>query len=342
MSSSTSSFRRVPPTTRGPWPIVAAGFLVVLLLGGADTFLRSRNVRFALKTPLTWARTLRALPKESESKILLFYGSSRVNLGFSPADFDSQVKKLGGSIRSVNLGLDGHAAGIGIVAHRDLMPACDVLMVDVMPMAPRNPGQDREWKELKSASVLSVASDALGAWIDRTFAFPSFQRALRNFNETLAVRRSRLHDDGWQEVNYDLGSDALKRDLAHRVEQASSDMPDPEIVRASLRQFAGDLREIQARQHCRLVLVRMPVGYAVRQVENAKFAKLNVFGILREELPMALIIDANEEPVLRNYQAVEGSHLDGSQAARFSMDLATIIYKWLAAEDTTYARRPAG
>jgi len=305
-------------------------------LVAADLTIRHMGFLYAPKTPLTWYNlAVREPPPRGTS--VGFYGSSRVNLGFSPDDFDDQVAKLGGRTRSLNLALDGHTAGLGALLEADLPFGRDILIMELMVAAPLSEMEERTLEKVRRAVLLDRINNRVGIWFDRHMVLHRFRTVVAYELGHMTTRRFIYHDNGWNEAHYDDGGFRIERvrEVRRRrvrrllaSKQTQPVAPAPEILH-KWRRYAEMLREIQERQGCSIVLLRMPLGLLAEQEAQFFMKQFDPTTILGD-IPGVLIVDANTHPQVSGFKVADESHLTASEARRFSRALARVVYPWYA------------
>jgi len=334
LSLSTSSFRRTIPVGGGYRLVVLSLLTAVVPLIAVDLAIRRMGFLYAPKTPLSWYNLATREPPE-DCVSVGFYGSSRVNLGFSPQDFDDQVAKLGGRTRSLNLALDGHTAGLGALLETDLPFGRDILIMELLAAAPLSEMEERTLEKVRRAVLLDRINNRVGIWLDRHMVLHRFRTVVAYELGHMTTRRFIYHDNGWNEAHYDDGGFRIERVIERRRQDldrhlasrdASNEPPDPGTVQR-WQQFAAMLQQIRDRQGCAIVIVRMPIGSLADRMALVAMERLNPLDVLAN-IPGVLIIDGNTHPEVSGFHAADESHLTAAEARRFSRALARVIYPW--------------
>lgn len=135
-----------------------------------------------------------------------------------------------------------------------------------------------------------------------------------------------LHGSRWFEVDDSGLSQAARAMLAEQEVQQfrlSGQNPTP----AQLQALIAETRDLVSRIESRggaVLLVRMPSDRQVRQVEDARFPDDRYWKLLAAELPGHCLHFA-DDPILRNLDTYDGSHLGAANASVFSRRLAEIL-----------------
>ncbi|MBN2583270.1 MAG: hypothetical protein JXL80_09385 [Planctomycetes bacterium] len=338
MSSSISSFER-PIPVRGGWRLVILALAAAVVpLAVADAAIRQMGFVYAPKTALTWYELATGEPPRDRLAVA-FYGSSRVNLGFSPDDFDAEVGRLGGRSSSLNLGLDGHTAGAGALVEERSPYKRDILIMELDVATPLSAMEEKTLRKAGRVVLLDRINNSLGIWIDRHMVLHRFRTVVAYLTGNMTTRQFIYHDDGWNEAHYDDGGFRIervreaRRRAVERLEAATAKSvarpPDPAIV-ARWQRYADMLQDIRRRKSCQIVLVRMPLGpLARREIELLlkRFDPMTVLG----RLEGVLVIDGDRDLRPGGYEVADESHMTASEARAFSADLARAVYPWYAA-----------
>ena len=141
-----------------------------------------------------------------------------------------------------------------------------------------------------------------------------------------ATATERLHPDGWLEVNIGTDSSQVRARTARKLQ-------DYRRLAASQHLSAGRLRALRQtiellKPHGRVVLVRLPVGPPLLQLENAYQP---AFDQLMRQTAATLAVpylDYSAEP----YATTDGNHLEKAASAAFTRQLANDLQRLLPAK----------
>ncbi len=275
-----------------------------------------------------WFQKLHAAKQASEKdKTVIFYGSSRTQLGVSPDDFCGEMKRLGNKATCWNLAMS-NSNDAGILAHVGEKLYGDVIVIEQIGLNLSNPirTDDAErYRRVKTQSWGQDVDDLAGFKLARSVFF------LRN-NITRSFLNKRYekmeyHDNGWLEVRYNKDPVEIERQKRHWEAYSVREQIPVERARTAQRAYK-EIFDRLIREGSRVVILRMPVGGVGRKMEDMFMSCGYHTDFIRND-PRILYIDANIHPVLSQYHAVEDSHLDAGDAVGFSRDLAGIIDAWL-------------
>ncbi|WP_210515935.1 hypothetical protein [Hymenobacter terricola] len=132
-----------------------------------------------------------------------------------------------------------------------------------------------------------------------------------------ATATERLHPDGWLEVNIGTDSTQVRARTARKL-------LDYRLLAASQHLSAGRLQALRQtiallRQHGRVVLVRLPVGPSLLQLEQAYQPG---FDQLMRQTAASLAVPYLDYSA-RPYATTDGNHLQRAASTAFSQQLAT-------------------
>ena len=331
MPSSTSNFKRPGPDL--PWPRIwaLAGAVVLLTLGGAELFWRTRGYPAELRDgPGLWALMRKSVAKNDPRQVVII-GDSRMQNGISTAAFQEVFKTKPVQLALVN------GAAVPVLFNLAQDPSFNSIVVssvnrwDLSGMPEKwerpngyinyykglTPTQivDERVSMLLEQSLIFMLPDLAPAqlaaaawerkWPDKPFVHLNPDRSrVTDYSKCphLELRKKRMEGEGWFKEFSPVDQPQMLRDLA-KIQSAV----------ARIQERGGHV-----------VFVRMPSSGPVRELEDKMFPR-EKFWRLWVERTGALAISFEDYPELSGFDCPDYVHLDQKDAGTFSRALAEII-----------------
>ncbi len=334
MTSSTSSSEyllRKIPVTDGRTFLISFFLALAFLAGISELAFHMRKFPPLFDTSdSAWFQNLKSVRDFPETTDIVFYGSSRTQLGISPKALVEKMKEEGQNARCWNLGLAA-SEDAGLIAHIRENIQADVVVVEQFGTqfsTPVRPDDINRYQRIRAKTRRYHLEQNIRRMLAANFRIFRDKAALSLFWNRYYKLFS--HDDGWLETVYNRDPKVLEKQKHHYETLRSVERIPETEARQNQMVYDGYFREI-IRRGARLVIIRMPVaGKRAAEWDQVLSDPWHSDFILRN--PSILYIDANRHPKLRRYIPVEDSHLDAADALEFSKDVGEIINNFLMSE----------
>jgi hypothetical protein len=279
------------------------------------------------KNSAAWVRLFHSVQDYPDTLDVVFYGTSRTQVGISPAAFNEQMEELGRKTKCWNLGILA-IFDSGIKAHVENRKRADVVVIEQFGLQFSTPfiGYDR-FEKVKAETRRYHVEDAIAYNLARSFMI--FRENIIPSLFYKSFLKFETQGDGWTEViftgNQEVINTLKKNELDANI--VSLDRIPIEEARLAQQNYM-DLFNTILEQGSLLIIIRMPVGDKLKNWEDELLTESYHTDFLLNNKDI-LYIDANIHPELSKYQPVEYSHLNAADAVEFSRELAIIIDGWL-------------
>ncbi|MFC1828178.1 hypothetical protein ACFL0O_01030 [Thermodesulfobacteriota bacterium] len=273
-----------------------------------------------------WIQNLRKIRNSPKSLKIVFYGSSRTQLNISPYEIVKQLSLRGKTVGCWNLAL-AKSEDTGLLAHVGEGLKANVVVLEQLGLQFSTPIKADDLKRFEKAKLLNWRYH-LENNIKRNMEkrFPVLRGSFIQFLFNRTYLYFYYHDNGWREVKFNKYYILQKKNRKKRVEYTIKNVSKDEAIENQKRY--EEYFNYILKQGTVLVIIRMPVGGEIAKMEKKLLSdSYHIDFILRN--PNILYIDANKHLKLKNYNPIDDSHLDASDAINFSKDLAIILDEWL-------------
>lgn len=279
------------------------------------------------KTSAAWVRLFQSVQDYPDSLDVIFYGTSRTQVGISPAAFNEQMEELGRKTKCWNLGILA-IFDSGIKAHLENRTKADIVVIEQFGLQFSTPLIEFDrFEKVKAETWRYHVEDAIAYNLARSFMI--FRENIIPSLFYKSFLKFETHGDGWTEVVF-TGSEDTIRTLEKNELDANTkpfDRVPMDKARLAQQKYLEMFKKILERG-AQLVILRMPVGGKLKKWENELLSESYHTDFLYKNKDI-LYIDANVHPLLSKYQPVEYSHLNSADAVAFSRALAIVIDEWL-------------
>jgi hypothetical protein len=308
--------------------------LAVLLLGGWEGFWRARGFTPAANDDVGWWALSRDAADRVGPEGVVLVGSSRMQLGFDTRAFAAAT-----GIHPVQLAIDGDS---GIEVLQDLANdprfhgtvICEFMEKYLVTLGADPTGtQADDWlREYHAANLFGRFEWRARGATQTAFAFRLPDLSAQSIAGSLRFKRLprtpylRMYPDRFKPADYassDLEMLRTRHQNLVRYEFAHMPPLSPAEFVERGRRVADWAAQIEARGG-RVIFVRFPTSGEIRKLEDGRFPKAEFWDRLVAEDHLTAVHFA-DYPALSGFSGADGTHLDRSDATRFTTALAGVL-----------------
>jgi hypothetical protein len=309
---------------------VFAILIIFFVLGSWEIFWRIHEFKPYIEDNIHIWHLQRS--KVSKNTRFVFMGSSRAQLGLHPDVFTEQFKDS-----PVNLSIDGNPPFpvLNDLANDDKFSG--IVFCSILPqwLAEKTPEKNRSSKWVRKyhkKTILSQIDTYLSILIQKTFVFKNPGLSPKNLTKQIkkkqwpALPYSPMRLDRFREARFT--NENTQKILFSRIKREKEISQQSEII--SIQEFyerinavKKDIKKIKQRGG-KVIFIRMPSSGKIREIEAATWPRVKYWDVFADNIsePAIHFEDFRE---LKNFHCPDGSHLDVTDAKKFTSQLLRIL-----------------
>lgn len=308
----------------------ALKFLLFLLpVMAFNLFLLKAGYMFSVKD-VTFLKSLMKQFRETGTYNIGFFGTSRMDNGISPVAFLEGFGRTSGNqpVRAGNFAMDGSKSNTTIALATALHCRLDLAVIEIFQYFPLcfNTGVYLKAK-LPGQEVDEIVNHSLYKFLP----VYNLGNVLNELTARTGYKFTDVHPDGWTEMYISPNKTSREKARNNWTYFAINGLKQPQTPDDILA-FARLVRNLTNIHQTQIVFLIMPTEAGVRYFSEFSLKKNGTLTALRHLFPDALIVHSDELTDLTDFKTGEYSHLEGSEARRYSVALGKYLRERVSVE----------
>ncbi len=304
--------------------------IVFFVLGSWEIFWRFQGFKPSIEDNIHIWHLQRS--KVSNNTRFVFIGSSRAQLGLHPDVFTEQFK-----VSPANLSIDGNPPFpvLSDLANDDKFSG--IVFCSILPqwLAEKTPKKNRasKWvRKYHKKTILSNIDTYLSILIQKIFVFRNPGLSPRNLTKQIKKQQwpvppySPMRLDRFREARFT--DENTPKILFPRIKRTKAISRQSEIISTQelyerINAVKKDVKKIKQRGG-KIIFIRMPSSGKIREIETATWPRAKYWDVFAKNIsePAIHFEDFME---LKNFHCPDGSHLDMTDAKKFTSQLLNVL-----------------